>query len=220
LGPAQALGVHVERLADAARRGIDGCGVEEEAGAVAAVVPDGQRGVKMAGLDEQVAIEGGVDSTEAQNLRFGAAGGGAVYVGPSLAQLSIVIVPHFLSLWVAVEDDAGLAVDPVQSTAQLPGQGGLLMGREISSVGKRLAAVHAGPEATVGKAVVRLAPAEVAEELIWGEMTDEADMRGGGLDEPVAIVGGKIAAVPGATKQRRELPGLAANQMEDGAELL
>jgi hypothetical protein len=108
----------------------------------------------------------------------------------------------------------------VQNTAQLPGQGGLLLGRETSSVGERLAAVHAGPEETVGKAVVRLAPAEVAEELTLGEMTDRADMRGGRLDEPVAIVGGKIAAVPGATKQRRELAGLAAEQMEDGAELL
>jgi hypothetical protein len=49
LGPAQALGVHVERLADSARHGINGCGVEEEAGTVAAVVPDGRSGLKIDG---------------------------------------------------------------------------------------------------------------------------------------------------------------------------
>jgi hypothetical protein len=36
LSPAQAMGVYVEGLADAASGGIDGCGVEEEAGTRAA----------------------------------------------------------------------------------------------------------------------------------------------------------------------------------------
>ncbi len=220
LGPAQALGVHVKGLADAASGWIDGCGVEEKAGTGAAVVPHGQSSLKMAGLDAQAAIQGGVDGTEAQHLSFGAAGGGAVYVRAPLTQMAIVMVPHFLSLWTALEDSRGLGVDPVQCTAQLPGQGGLLLGRETSSVGERLAAVHAGPEATVGKAVVSLTSAQVVEEFTLGEVSDEAYVRASGLDGPVAIVGGKIAAIPSATKQRRELRGLAAEQMEDGAELL
>jgi hypothetical protein len=80
--------------------------------------------------------------------------------------------------------------------------------------------VHAGPQATVGKAVVRVASAEVVEEFTLGEMSDETHVRGSGLDGPVAIVSRKIASIPGATKQRRELPGLAVEQMEEGAELL
>jgi hypothetical protein len=53
----------------------------------------------------------------------------------------------------------------------------------------------------------------MAEEFTLGEMSDEANVGGGGLDGPMAIVGGKIAAIPCATKQRRELPGLAAELM-------
>ena len=45
-----------------------------------AVIPDGHWGVKMGGFDEGAAIEGGVDGTEAENLGFGTAGGGAVHV--------------------------------------------------------------------------------------------------------------------------------------------
>jgi hypothetical protein len=50
-------------------------------------------------------------------------------------------------------------------------------------------------------------------------MTHDADMGPGGLDRTMPVVGAKIAAVPGAAEQRRELAGFAAEYMEDGGEL-
>jgi hypothetical protein len=96
------------------RRAVGSMGaVSRRGGHRAAVIPHGQSGLKMAGFDGQAAIEGSVDGTEAQNLSFGPAGGGAVYVRTPLTQMRIVMVPCFLSLWVAMEDDRGLGVDPV-----------------------------------------------------------------------------------------------------------
>jgi hypothetical protein len=80
LGSGQSFRGSVEGLADALGGGIDWRDVEEEAGAGQAVVPYGQGGLEMAGFDEGAAIEGGVDGAETQDLRFCAAGGGAVYV--------------------------------------------------------------------------------------------------------------------------------------------
>ena len=75
----------VEGLADALGGGIDGRGVEEEAGTGSTVVPYGQGGLEMADFDGGAAIQGGVDGTEAQNLSFGTAGGGTVCVRAALA---------------------------------------------------------------------------------------------------------------------------------------
>ena len=47
----------------------------------------------MAGIDEGAAIKGGVDSAEAEDLGFGAAGGGAECVLATLAQGNVAIVP-------------------------------------------------------------------------------------------------------------------------------
>ena len=69
-----------EGLADAPGSRIYGSDVEKEVCAGLTVVPYGQGGVEMTGFDEGAAIEGGVDGAEAQDLGFGAAGGGAVYV--------------------------------------------------------------------------------------------------------------------------------------------
>ena len=123
LASGQTFRCSVEGLADAPGGGIDGSGVEEETGTRLAVVPYGQGGVEMAGFDEGAAIEGGVDGAEAQNLSFGAAGGGAVYVWAALAQARIAIIPQLSSGCGAVEDERGLAVHPVEGTAQLAGQG-------------------------------------------------------------------------------------------------
>ena len=54
--------------------------------------------------------------------------------------------------------------------------------------------------------------AEVMGELALRDMTHDADMGGGGLDVTMAVVGAKVAAIPGAAEQRRELAGLAAER--------
>ena len=59
------MGSQVECLADALSRGIYGGGVEEQPGTGQAVVPYGQSGMEMAGLDDGAAIKGGVNGTEA-----------------------------------------------------------------------------------------------------------------------------------------------------------
>jgi len=51
-------------------------------------------------------------------------------------------------------------------------------------------------------------------------VTHQADMSRRGLPRAAAVEGAKIAAVPGATEQRRELAGLTAEGMEHGCELL
>ncbi len=58
-----------------------------------AVVPHGQGGVEMGDFDLGAAIEGGVEGAEAEDLGFGAAGGGAVGVLAALAQGGIAIHP-------------------------------------------------------------------------------------------------------------------------------
>ena len=65
---AQASGGGEDGFADAARGGIDGSGVKEEGGAFLAVAPHGQGGVEMGDFDLRAAIEGGVDSAEAEDL--------------------------------------------------------------------------------------------------------------------------------------------------------
>ncbi len=93
LNPGQALGIYIEGLADAACGGIAGSSVEEQARTVAAVVPHSQCGLEMAGVDHRTAVERGVDGAEAQDLSFGAAGGGAEGVLASLAQDIVAVIP-------------------------------------------------------------------------------------------------------------------------------
>ena len=57
-------------------------------------------------------------------------------------------------------------------------------------------------------------------ELGFCDVTHQADMSRSGLARAAAVEGAKIAAVPGATEQRRELAGFAAEGMEHGCELL
>jgi hypothetical protein len=87
--------------------------------------------------------------------------------------------------------------------------------REDAAVRERLAAVHAGPETAVGKAAMGFGAADVAEEFGLGDVTHEADMRGGCVDEPVAVVDAEIAAVPGAAQQGGELPSLTGEDRKD-----
>jgi hypothetical protein len=57
-------------------------------------------------------------------------------------------------------------------------------------------------------------------ELSFGDVTHEADMSRSGLDREAAVEAAKIAAVPGATEQRGELAGFAAQGVENGGEFL
>src|SRR5258707_10511265 len=52
------------------------------------------------------------------------------------------------------------------------------------------------------------------------DVTHDADMSRRDLDRAVAVVGAKVASVPGAAEQRGELAGFAAEGLEHGRELL
>jgi hypothetical protein len=80
--------------------------------------------------------------------------------------------------------------------------------------------VDAGPETAVGEAAVGFSAADVAEEFALGDVTYEADMGVGRVDETRAVLDAEVAAVPGAAQQRGELPSLTAEEREDGGELL
>ena len=54
-------------------------------------------------------------------------------------------------------------------------------------------------------------------ELSFGDVTHQADMSRSGLARTAAVEGAKIAAVPGATEQRRELGGFAAEGVSTDA---
>jgi hypothetical protein len=57
-------------------------------------------------------------------------------------------------------------------------------------------------------------------ELSFCDVTHKADMSRSGLAREAAVEAAKIAAVPGATQQRGELAGFAAEGVENGRELL
>jgi hypothetical protein len=57
-------------------------------------------------------------------------------------------------------------------------------------------------------------------ELGFCDVTHQADMSRSGLDRVAAVVGAKVAAVPGAAEQRGELASFAAEGMKHGRELL
>ena len=174
----------------------------------------------MGGFDEGAAIESGVDGAEAENLGFGAAGGGSVYFGAALAQDRIAFMPELPGDVGAVEVDFAVALRPVEGAAQFTGYGAKLVRREAAAVGQGLAATHVGPEAAVGKAAVRFAASEVVGKLAGRDMGDHAEVRIGGAEEMGSIVRVKVAAIPGGAEQRGELAGVVAEQMEDGGELL
>jgi len=71
----------VEGIFDAVSSVVSGGGAEEEWGAGGAVIPYGERRLEMRQGDDGAAIEGSIDGAEAQDLGFGAAGGGASRLG-------------------------------------------------------------------------------------------------------------------------------------------
>jgi len=92
--------------------------------------------------------------------------------------------------------------------------------RESAAIGEGLTAVDAGPETAVGEAAVGFRAADVAEELALRDVTHEADMGGGCVDEMRAVLDAEVTAVPGTSQQRGELRRLTGEEREDGGELL
>src|ERR1700752_1306774 len=101
----QALGADIQRLADALSGGVDGSGVEENASTGATVIPYSEGGLEVAGIDETGAIQGRVNSTQAKDLGFSAAGGGAICVLAPLTQGSVAIVPELACVRGAREEE-------------------------------------------------------------------------------------------------------------------
>ena len=93
-------------------------------GAGLTVVPHGQGGVEMGGFDLPTAIKGGVEGAEAENLGFGAAGGGAAGVRMALAQDRVAIRPQLARGFGAAEEDFGWGLRPVKGAAKFAAQGG------------------------------------------------------------------------------------------------
>jgi len=117
LDSAETVRAEVKGLADAPGGGIDGCGVEEEAGAGETVIPYRQGGLDVAGIYEGVAIKGGIDGAEAEDLSFGAAGGGTVGVPATLAQGIVALVPELACGRGAREEEFVLVSHPIEGTA-------------------------------------------------------------------------------------------------------
>jgi hypothetical protein len=69
-----------------------------------------------------------------------------------------------------------------------------------------LAAAHAGPQIAFDEAIVHFGAVEVVK-LALSDMPYDADMRASGLEGTAPVADGKIATVPGAVEQRRELIG-------------
>jgi len=197
---------------------VDGSGVEEETGAGLTIFPYGQGCLEMGGFDEGAAIECGVDGTEAENLGFGTAGGGSVQAGAALAKVRIAFMPELACVGAADEDFA-LTLRPAEGALQLMGYPGKPLRCEAAATRQGLTATHVGPEATVGKAVVRLAASEVLGELPGRDIGDHAEVRVGGAEEMGSVVSVKVATIPGGAEQRGELAGIVAEKMEDGGEL-
>jgi hypothetical protein len=179
-------------------------------------------------------VERGVNGAEAQDLGFGAAGGGAAEAprlaprqagtggagGTELAQGGIAIPPKLAGRVITTEEDFGCGGCPVERAAQFAGDSRYGACAEVSALGEAVVALHPGPEAAVGKAVMGFGVVETLGQLTLGDMGDEADMRSCGLQVLLHIEGGEITAIPGAAEQWRELCLATFQRIEDGSELL
>jgi hypothetical protein len=129
-------------------------------------------------------------------------------------------LPKLAGRVIATEEDFGCGGCPVERAAQFAGDGRYGVGTEVSALGEAVVALHPGPEAAVGKAVMGFGVVKTLGQLTLGDVGDEADMGSGGLQVLLLIEGGEIAAVPGAAEQRRELCLATLQRIEDGGELL
>jgi hypothetical protein len=67
---------------------------------------------------------------------------------------------------------------------------------------------------------LRFGATEVVGELAFGDMSDEAEVGAGGVEEMASVLHGKVAAIPGRAEQRGELASALAEHVEHGSELL
>ena len=81
-------------------------------------------------------------------------------------------------------------------------------------------ALHEGPKAAVGEAVVGFGAVERLGELALGDVTDEAEVASAGLHEAVTVEHAQGSAIPGAAQQGRELGAAAAHGVQHGGEFL
>ena len=74
--------------------------------------------------DDGAGVESGVDGAEAQDLGFGAAGGGSVEIGAGLAQDGVALMPKLASGFIAGKTDFCCGAGPLEGAAQLAGHRG------------------------------------------------------------------------------------------------
>jgi len=214
------VGRVIQGLADTIDGRISGGVAEDPAGAVGAIFPHGQGGFEMRLGDDGAAIEGGVDGAQAEDLGFGSIGGGAVEAWARAAEARVTIVPELAGGWVAAEGPLRYATHPVEGAAQLAGHSGESFRGKIAAIRKALASARAGPEATIGEAIVRAGAMKLLRELVLGDVADEADVRPGGLKRMMAVEGTEIAAIPGAAKQRGKVTILPCDCLEHAGKFL
>ena len=114
----------LDGFADTVGDGVPGGHAEEVGGTGVAVIPHGEGSLEMGQADDGGGVESGVDGAEAQDLGFGAAGGGAAQARTELAQGGIAILPELAGRVVATEEDFGSGGCPVERAAQFAGDGG------------------------------------------------------------------------------------------------
>ena len=68
----------IESQADTIQNRVSRGGMKDQGGAGGAVIPYGKGSLEMGQRNDRAAVKGRVDGTQAENLGFGTAGGGAV----------------------------------------------------------------------------------------------------------------------------------------------
>ena len=86
----------------------------DPAGGVEAVAPDSERRFEVRQTDLLAGVEGGVDRGEADDVRFGAAGGGAEQAFLAAGQRALDLDPALSGVWLEGEL-AGVAGEPQRS---------------------------------------------------------------------------------------------------------
>jgi hypothetical protein len=97
----ESAGRGIQGFANAVDDGIGGGRNEKEGSAGGTIIPYGEGRLEVGQGDDRAAVEGRVDSAQAQDLGFRAAGSGAKECCTGVAQVGIVMVPKLTCVWVA-----------------------------------------------------------------------------------------------------------------------
>ena len=89
---------------------------------------------------------------------------------------------------------------------------------EGAAAGEALAAVDAGPQTAIGKAVVRVCGIEILCEFALGDVGNEADVSVSCAEWVGAVEHVEVAVVPSTAKQGGEMSLGALDGVEDGGE--